>query len=630
MAQCPAHDDGRPSLSVRAGDGQVLLYCFAGCTTEGVRVALGLSWGDLFDNPRGKSWRYDDGRVVTRTPDKRFRQAGNTKATPSLYRLAEVRQAVTNGQTVYLVEGEKDADNLRMLAGVTATTAPQGATNFHLVDAEPLRGATVVAIVDADDAGQRWAEAVRSALKGVAASVRFARAASGKDASDHLAAGHDLDALVPLEGGPGQHLHVLDDVRDWLSRFLLTVTDADLDLLALWAAHTHVALECYTTPRLLFDSPVPGSGKTTALDHLSRLCLNPVQMAAVSSPALLARILENEVRTLLIDEADRTLRPDKEGTPDLLAMLNSGYRRGATRPVLVPVKGGGWEPKEMPTFAPVAMAGNSPNLPDDTRSRVIRVLLLPDLDGRVEESDWELIDGDARALGARLAAWAEAHRDTIAAARPDLPEGIVGRLREKWAPLLRVATVYGGRWPATVADLARQDREQLEMDKEDGMVTTRPHVVLLHHLAEVWPTGATFAATAELVRQLVDEHPTMWGDASPYGKALTVQRCGRMMAQHYKVNTGRADDPARTRGYHLEALRPVWGRMGIRPPVEPVRPANTVEPVSTPPGSTASPGLTGSTGGSSTPDAHCPLHRTVPVPKGCYTCAANAGQGWDE
>ena len=34
------------------------------------------------------------------------------------------------------------------------------------------------------------------------------------------------------------------------------------------------------------------------------------------------------------------------------------------------------------------------------------MLLLPDLDGRVEDSDWETFDGTARALGARLARWA--------------------------------------------------------------------------------------------------------------------------------------------------------------------------------------------------------------------------------
>lgn len=197
VAQCPAHEDGRPSLSVRDGDGQALLYCFAGCTADDVRHALGLSWADLYDSPRGLSWAYDDGRTVHRTPDKRFTQSGNTKSTPVLYRLAAVRDAVASGAPVYLTEGEKDAATLHKLAGVTATTAPQGAVNFAKVDATPLAGASVVAVVDRDAAGDRWAAAVRDKLAGVAASVRFVRAAAGKDAADHLAAGLDLDALEP-------------------------------------------------------------------------------------------------------------------------------------------------------------------------------------------------------------------------------------------------------------------------------------------------------------------------------------------------------------------------------------------------------------------------------------------------
>ena len=54
---------------------------------------------------------------------------------------------------------------------------------------------------------------------------------------------------------------------------------------------------------------------------------------------MITRVLENGPRTLLIDEADRSLNQDKPGIDDLIAVLNSGYKKGATRPVLVPIKG---------------------------------------------------------------------------------------------------------------------------------------------------------------------------------------------------------------------------------------------------------------------------------------------------
>ena len=370
----------------------------------------------------------------------------------------------------------------------------------------------------------------------------------------------------------------LDEVRAWFARFVSTMNDDDLDLLAVWAVHTHLVVETYTTPRLLLDSPVPGSGKTTTLEHLQRLCFKPVLMSAVSSSAMLARILDPEPRTLLIDEADRSLRPDKDTTPDVIAILNSGYKRGSTRPVLVPVKGGGWETAEMPTFAPVAMAGNSPNLPDDTRTRTLRVLLMPDVDGTVEESDWELIEDDAARLAGRVAVWADRHRDLIRnGPRPEMPAGVTGRFREKWQPLARVAAATGGRWPAAIAAMAVADVEQVAADREDGMVTDRPHVILLQHLAEVWPSQQRFASTHHLIAELVDGWPKVWSASSAFGKDLTAQRLGRMLASHYKVNSAHSEDKS-VRGYRYAALLGAWTRMGVKPPPPPPDPSKPPKP----------------------------------------------------
>ncbi len=48
VAQCRAHEDHNPSLSISAGeDGRVLLKCFAGCETEAVVAAMGLKMSDI-------------------------------------------------------------------------------------------------------------------------------------------------------------------------------------------------------------------------------------------------------------------------------------------------------------------------------------------------------------------------------------------------------------------------------------------------------------------------------------------------------------------------------------------------------------------------------------------------------
>jgi Protein of unknown function (DUF3631) len=244
---------------------------------------------------------------------------------------------------------------------------------------------------------------------------------------------------------------LLNRLRKWLAKFICVMHPRDLDLLTLWIAHTHLVDETYTTPRLLIESPVPDSGKTTVIEHLARLCVHPLQMATVSSPAMITRVLDKEMRTLLIDEADRSLNPDKPGIEDLIAVLNSGYKKGATRPVLVPVKGGGWDTVEMPTFAPVAMAGNQPRLPEDTLSRTIRVLLMPDHEGTVEDSDWELIEPEATDIAAALAQWADSVSQPVGTgARPTLPEGARSRTKERWMPLKGVAVAAGGPMSLTI------------------------------------------------------------------------------------------------------------------------------------------------------------------------------------
>jgi hypothetical protein len=49
MARCPAHEDRRPSLSIReCDDGKVLINCLAGCGATEVLNACGLDYDALF------------------------------------------------------------------------------------------------------------------------------------------------------------------------------------------------------------------------------------------------------------------------------------------------------------------------------------------------------------------------------------------------------------------------------------------------------------------------------------------------------------------------------------------------------------------------------------------------------
>src|SRR4051812_40052775 len=81
-AQCPAHDDRTPSLSVTDTENRALFFCHAGCDGKDVLKALGLTNRDLF-HKRITSYDYGDGltstRAYTKDGEREFRVKGDTK-----------------------------------------------------------------------------------------------------------------------------------------------------------------------------------------------------------------------------------------------------------------------------------------------------------------------------------------------------------------------------------------------------------------------------------------------------------------------------------------------------------------------------------------------------------------------
>lgn len=275
VAQCPAHLDGRPSLRITdQGTGAILIHCFAGCAHTAILDELSLTAADLYDTPRGAEYRYDDGRIVRRTPDKRFFQSGNTAARPQLYRLAAVVDAVAHNATVYLVEGEKDVHALESI-GAVATTAPMGASNFGKVDVTPLAEGIVVLVPDQDDAGKRWLADALAAVTPVAHSVRVRIPAVGKDAADHVAAGHGLDdfAVPPGSDEPPEvpEPESLSVERDPVRRMFVTgdvfILDAPDKIPAVWGDGHEVLWA--DGEALMLNGPA-GVGKSTIAGQLVR------------------------------------------------------------------------------------------------------------------------------------------------------------------------------------------------------------------------------------------------------------------------------------------------------------------------------------------------------------------------
>jgi len=176
--QCPAHEDNRASLSVAEGDdGRALVYCFAGCKTEEVIKALGLTWAELFngsDRVPIKYYVYHDwvGEPlirVTRFEPKGFTQhrwedgkwvAGLNGVSRVPYRLPFL---IESDGTIYITEGERDADTLAAL-GYTATTFLGGAGKWRDEYAQWFKDRDVVVCADKDDPGREGAARIARAL----------------------------------------------------------------------------------------------------------------------------------------------------------------------------------------------------------------------------------------------------------------------------------------------------------------------------------------------------------------------------------------------------------------------------------------------------------------------------------
>jgi Protein of unknown function (DUF3631) len=217
---------------------------------------------------------------------------------------------------------------------------------------------------------------------------------------------------------------------------------------ALWVVHTHAAEAAEFTPYLAVTSPEKRSGKTLLLDLLGRLVHAPLSVANTSAAALY-RSIEKIAPTLLFDEVDAIFtRNGGDREQELRGILNAGFRRGPMGTVLRTV-GPQHTPMRFPVYCPKALAGIG-DLPDTItdRSIVIRMKRKRPAD-HVERMRSRDVAEPAAAMRFRVSDWVAAEIDALSTARPELPDALDDRAADIWEPLLAIADLAGGAWPAT-------------------------------------------------------------------------------------------------------------------------------------------------------------------------------------
>jgi len=233
---CCFHDDTKPSFSFSNNDGR---YFCHGCGKKGDifhfyskinsldtrrdfgKILRGIvdDFGISVTEQKArivKTYDYTDEKgkplfQVCRMEPKTFRQRHRNGSGKWIWNLKDVQRVLYNlpavlmADEIFVVEGEKDADNLSRI-GFTATTSPMGAKKWRDEYNESLKGKSVVLIPDNDNEGREHMTRVAQSLNGGAKNLKWLELPglpSKGDVSDFLSkfddpddAGEELSKLI--------------------------------------------------------------------------------------------------------------------------------------------------------------------------------------------------------------------------------------------------------------------------------------------------------------------------------------------------------------------------------------------------------------------------------------------------
>jgi hypothetical protein len=369
----------------------------------------------------------------------------------------------------------------------------------------------------------------------------------------------DVPAIPPSRP---QGAGLLGDLHAALCRYVVLPSPQAADAVTLWVAASHAQPAWEHAPRLAVVSPLKRCGKSRLLDVVAETCHHPL-ITVNATIAAVVRSIAGDPPTLLVDEADTLWGSKKQAdqNEDLRGLLNAGHQRN--RPMLR------WDitsrtAEQLDTFA-MAMLASIGDLPDTIMDRAVVVRMRRRAPG--EQVDPYRTRRDAPPLNElrdRLSGWARDHLRQLHQAAPAMP--LEDRAADTWEPLIAVADLAGGDWPArarTAATVMTAAEAQQEEDTSAG-------VRLLGDLREVFDRAgadALYSATILEALHKLDEAP--WADW--YGHPLRPRELANLL-RAYQVRPRDVREhgtgPQR-KGYTRADLYEPWARYVPRQPRQP-------------------------------------------------------------
>jgi hypothetical protein len=360
-----------------------------------------------------------------------------------------------------------------------------------------------------------------------------------------------LDLASPNSGTSATEPHVLDEIATFVQRFVV-LKRSEPTLISLWIAHTWAFEASDATPYLAVTSAEMRAGKTRLLEVLELLVRNPWRTGRVTGAAL-ARKVDSDCPTLLLDEWDATARGNQELTETLRGILNAGHRRNGKVSVCGP-KSTGYQPTDFHVFCPKVIAGIG-KLPETIADRSIQIRLKRKGPGEeVERFRTKLVLGEANRLTGRLRAWVSAHLESLNEARTELPEFLSDRQQDGAEPLLGIADAAGGDWGS------RARAALMELYSSNNSTEESLGVSLLSDIRDVFcETDAEELSSRDLVGALFKLDGRPW-PALDHSGPITPNVLARLLAPFEiftrNLRTGRLV----LKGYKRASFSDAWYR----------------------------------------------------------------------
>ncbi|MYV99001.1 DUF3631 domain-containing protein, partial [Streptomyces sp. SID3343] len=173
---------------------------------------------------------------------------------------------------------------------------------------------------------------------------------------------------------------------------------------------------------------------------------------------------------------------------------------------------------------------------------------------------------EGNALRDRLAEWANAVREQLSGAWPELPEGVTDRPADVWEPLLAVADAAGGHWPERARN-ACVELVEASKANDKGSLGIR----LLTDLRDHVFNGADRVPTVAILATLTAKDDAPWGDMN--GRPLDSRSLAKWLREYVTADNTpinarniRTNAGLVVKGYYATDLHDAWTRYCPPPP----------------------------------------------------------------